>query len=669
MRLNGTFIYAQDEAQVKSEIASAMEVTADQKLQENYIPLLVWNGKLYAKKGARPELVNYAEKALEGMSSAALLGSPAVHAIVASGPQCAFHLLSNFFPSHKSSLKMVITKLTKALKGMDESKLGLYADIVPEPSRTGGFYFGAMEHMTGGRAEYITGGCCSCSGKIIGAAELDLPAMRTYTGSSNSEIKEKLSKALLEAGSKLGLNTSGSSQAEKIESMIKSIPAGNKFKKDDATHKKTCEAIAAVINDTYGQSIISPTLPPNVICQQISEFISALNSGMHTEFLTVFNSVKGIIRNLYVLNTETEEEIGYIQNGLGGSSSTDPNLLTRLDLLKIILTESNRQIGLLENIIRINLAPNEKILAGLLKDDGSKSYVDGVDIRSGTQGFGKVISDILKGVAITSSFAKRVEESLKTVGMSLDDYLKEGSINKLKSSVTDGLIGKNLSPEETSKYLKAVDLLYKNVYRNEEIAKYFKGSYEDDDYEGGADVVPKTTIERTVSDRTKIRQLIFSAFFKELQFLLNNFVIAINNLSTKVANELPISDELEGFRHSLAKINTNIVNYKGLYQALVGYYNDIKSRSIKENFLRDLMLIGSHIDTMMKMPIYSKSVQYLQAVKTPIDALTKLIDRYSEEIASKFGHGEVVGAHVLMELRLTGGAGKKGLMVELKELP
>jgi hypothetical protein len=108
----------------------------------------------------------------------------------------------------------------------------------------------------------------------------------------------------------------------------------------------------------------------------------------------------------------------------------------------------------------------------------------------------------------------------------------------------------------------------------------------------------------------------------------------------KVGEEIPLSDQLDGLRHVMQRINESLVRNKNIYYALIGYYNDAMSKSKKDTLLGELRMISSFIDTILEMPMYKASAQYFTAIQGHIKSMIDLIERYSEEIAAKFGRGE-----------------------------
>lgn len=534
-------------------------------------------------------------------------------------------------------------------KGGSELSLGGLSDRA---------YMGAVEHYfptgaySGGfdaDAAFAEGGC-GCQDRFIGADELDSTSVRDYANSTNSKTKDKIIEDILVVASKIGLKITGDKREDKIKSLLSQIPSADKFKQDPEVHKKTCIGIAGAINKIHGNTVINTSLPAEVVCQQVSEIISSLEAGMHTEFLSVYNDVRKILKNLHIIkNALKDDHLAIVERVKASDDALLPQQLTTLDdLHNILLEEIDRQISMLQNLLNITLFPTEKELANLIKDKKDiHGYIEKIDVKLGSDKFGKVISDILKGLGLTANFALLIERALKTVGITLDDYAKGTNVTKLRERITQNLMGKNLTDEQLHEYLEAADLLYRNFYRNQDIASKIEQSHKSGSsenmyagYSGGDDKYQKTVMDKRIADRKKLRNLIFNTFYKQLNDIFDRFVGSIDALSMKVGDEIPLSDQLDGFRQVLQRINESLVRNKNIYYALIGYYNDAMSKSKKDTLLGELKMVNSFIEAILDMPMYKASSQYFTSVQSHIKSMIDLIEKFSDEIAAKFGRGE-----------------------------
>lgn len=533
-----------------------------------------------------------------------------------------------------SNAKAVMSLLKAHVGSANSEKVGsadFYDDI------SGGAYPGFADNTKSGG--------CGCDRKFLGSDELDTSTVRDYANTANSGIKNAIIDEVIAAGLNLKMKITGDSQAERIKSMLSQLPTGDRIKSTDETHKQLCKGLAKAINHAHGAEVINSELPADVICQQVAEIISSLSSGMHTEFLSIYNDVHTVLKNLHILKSSLKDDHDAIVAKI--RSSDDPLLedqvATLNDLHNLILGEVDRQLSVLGNLLNVTLRPAEKELASLIKNEKDlHGYVEKINVKVGSERFGKVIADVLKNVGITANFALVIEKALKTVGLTLDEYAKNGSLSSLREKIVRNTMGKDLSDEQLREYLKAAELLYRNFYRSQDIAAAKTGS-EDTMYDGsyqGAAEYPKSALDKRISDRKKLRNLIFDAFYSQLNKYFDQLIGSIDRLTMKVGTEIPLSEQLNGFRAILQRVDMEIARNKNVYYALIGYYNDAMSKSTKETLLADLRMVSSYIDTLIEMPLYSASKQYFTEIQSQIKAITDLIDKYSDEIAAKFGRGE-----------------------------
>ncbi len=523
------------------------------------------------------------------------------------------------------------------------------ADARGRTAGTADFYSNVSPHAYIGSAQGsidagYTGGC-GCDGRFIGSDEMDLTSAAEYVNSANSKAKNQIIGELIKTASNLGIKVTGETQNEQIKSILDSM-VGKKINPQDETHKKLCRALALAINSAYGNEIINATLPAEVICQQVAELISSLAAGMHTEFLAVYNDVKKVLKNLHILKDTLKDDHDSIMLKIKEESGDTFNNLSNLNELHGILTsEIDRQIQLLSNLLNVTLLPSEKSLSKLIADKKElHGYIDKINVKVGSEKFSKVISDLLRGVGLTANFALVIESALKTVGMTVAEYAKNESVQKLREKIAQGLMGKTMNDEQLHEYLKAAELLYRNFYRSNDIAKTLTGAYDLDpaEFTGGDEKFYKSAIDRRVADRKKMRDLIFTTFYRKLNGIFDQMIVAIDHLTMKVGTEIPLSDQLDSFRQVLQRIDESIVRDKNIYYAMIGYYNDALSKSKKNEFVSNLKMVLSYIESITEMSMYASSKSYFIAVQEQIKAIITTIDQYTDEITAKFGRGEDV---------------------------
>ncbi len=676
---NGKPIYSRDLAMVNAKISNGQYVLVESVMNmpedhEMFLTLYddsgsVLGGKKYAKRlsGFKHWYITHSASIVRNIAAQTSIPEAnvtriiylALPVLIDMGKETAKHIVEAELGAGSSkTINVVIDRLAESLRvklpetNMMNVSLGrsayvgsseFYQHVDPSAYLGAVQKFGALD-MPG--AEYA-GGCDCEDGRFIGSDELDISTVKDYANSVNSQAKSKIIDEILAIGAQLGFKITGDDQPSRIKSMLALLPTT--FKSGDTVQAGVCNKIASAINRIHGNEIIKLSMPPEVICQQVAEIVSSLSAGMHTEFLAVYNDVRRVLKNLHILKNALKDDHDAIMLRVkdSGDALLPPQTTTLSDLHKILTDEIDRQIQMLSNLLNVSLVPAEKDLAALLSSKKDiHGYIDKIDVKIGSDRFGKVISDILKGLGLTANFAIVIEKALKTVGITMQEYAKSESLQKLREKITNGVLGREFDETQLHEYLEAAELLYRNFYRNQDIAAITKTGqgemfqYPGGEYEGGVDKYQATVMDKRVADRSRLRNLIFNTFFKQINASFDSFIGNLDILTMKVGTEIPLSEQLNSFRHVLQRVNENLIRSKNIYFALIGYYNDAMSKSKKDELLGELRMVSSFIDSIVEMPLYASSKHYFTAVQQQIAAIIALIDRFSDEIASKFGRGE-----------------------------
>ncbi len=513
-------------------------------------------------------------------------------------------------------------------------------------------------YISGSDEDTVEGGC-GC--KYIGSMETNTIA--DYENSRNSKSKAQLVDSIIEAIAKLGVKVESGDRKTQLKSVIAQLPIGDKIRASDANHKKTCMNIAASINKIYSSKVIDLTMPPAVVCQQTAEILSSLDGSMHAEFVAIYEDVRRVLSNLHQMKDFLTRAWEQMQQKL--KDTADPAFISSVtqfgDTHKIIVSEMDRQIMMLENLIGVHLEPADKDLAVLInRKKDIHGFIEKINEASpGSKAFSEVLAQILKGASLTAEFAMVIERALKTVGMTVADYTAEKNLNKLQERVARGLVGTKMDDDTLHNYLEAAELLVRNFYRSQDIAEVLsrahsvsgsdemtdiEGSYGDgvygghgDGVYGGDDVYKTSALDKRVKDRLRMRNLIFNAFYRQLNEHFLQFVSSLHVISNKMGTEIGMSDQLDGFRAALSRINMNLIRSTNVYYALCGYYNDANSKSKRDEIIGEFKLVASFLEAIIESPQYRSSQQLFSATLGHIKSILAMIERYSTEIATKFG--------------------------------
>lgn len=537
--------------------------------------------------------------------------------------------------------------------------------------------------ITGSFDGSISGGNdCPCSAGWVGRGEMTLDTLIDYSDTLNATIKDKIIDAFVNAiTSILGAKIEGKTREEKIKSIFSIIPSPDKFNASDTNYVKVAKLLAGEINKIYGKKIINITDDVKAVYRQVAEVLASLASGMHVEFLQVANEIRTTIRNLQTLIGMTKETVNELRRQAAVSSASNDTKVQQLSTaLDAIIEEARRQLLMQQNLLNSVIQPTEDNMIQLLRNNKDVYHVI-KDINQNKFDKGSILSQIIgaiKGYAVTASVAFLINSALKTVGLTMEQYANEKSTGELYENVYKAIKEHGDNSENLHKILEASELLYKNFPHRVDIKQTFdiskdmdnefvvgKGEDAFEGFEGGAidydSNVRESPIETQIKDQKRLRAIVFETFIRNLGDLCAKFKGSIDAISPKLGNQIPLSDQLDGFRSILQKINMEMLNNRNIYQALIGYYNDALSKSKRDSFIADLKMVNNYVDTIVEMSMYKDSAQLFRDIQLHITAIIALIDRFSEEIASKFGRGEVACVYVEEDItgkgEISGGAG------------
>jgi len=482
------------------------------------------------------------------------------------------------------------------------------------------------------------GGGCRCGG----AEGLSASSVREYAASLNSTAKNKLADELLQqlnqmVGGKVPTDTP---REEKIKALLDLIPR-NKITSAPADGiVKVCDLMAKHINKVYGD-VIDMGAAPHVKCQQVHEILASLSHGMHAEFLAVHKDIQHAMANLEVLRSTLNEAKKGVDDVINKNTDMNAQTANLRGLQDMITNEMERQMTMLQNLLNITLTPAEKSLMEMIKGtDLLKTNINDIGEDKNNMGFKRNVADILTGFGTTAAFATLIDNALKTVGLTIDQYEKDTNAQKLDQLLAAGL--KNHSGDAAYNFLAAGALLRNNLGNRHEIAQRIqalkKGSSE-----GGADF-EDSAIDRRVKTMKATKGLIFKAFYDGITSMFYRLTENLNVMANKIGTEIPFSNELDGANDVLRRIADSLggdglagVTRKNVWYSLIGYHNDALSRSRRDQVLNDLKMLDRYFASISESATYQSTAHHFKEIRSVLAAIVELIDKYSREIAAKFG--------------------------------
>lgn len=442
-----------------------------------------------------------------------------------------------------------------------------------------------------------------------------------------------------------------------ISQLNKAIPSpstnGRSWSSKLGKQTATCRQLARIINNRFGYSkgtgIINVDGTAEEICEQVSEIMRSLFTGMHTEFLMVRNDAERLLRNIKVLDTALKRNFDAINSKLAAAGASDANEdvagATKIlrDTHAMIMAERERQELMLGNMLNIVVEPHEVDMAKILKSSRDyKGLVRGIKAIPGTRKFGEKVAYALSGIGSVAAMANSVNKALKELDISVGEWAKEQDLGDLKQTVYSKIQGKLDAPvDKLDKYFKAANVLFRYHYNNDDIVNELKGKRgADEDCTQGGDVEPVAKVgglkvSKKIEKRSKIRRQMLIAFNQQISARLDNFHRLVESLAQQIGTDrVPTSDDMHEFVRALELIPP--IHERNTYYALSGYYRDIMAKEERESFVSAVKNLLSKIDRLLKNSQYSGLSQF-KSMKADWESVLRTIEDFSAKFDQDFG--------------------------------
>lgn len=500
---------------------------------------------------------------------------------------------------------------------------------------------------------YVEGGVL---GGALGGAPTKYDNLKDYADSAHAMAKEELIRSIAEdLADSLKLDVKFARDA-KIEDVVKKMkeqiphPSNKKSLKANAQlQEKLCQRIASSINKRYDAEIVSKDDNPEEVCRKVSELLYSLFNGLHSEFLEVSGDISRILSNLRILQQYVDGAHKKLMDDLQKANDSQESVEMKYmkDLYEKISQEIHRQMRLLENLTDSVIGPLNKSLIKLLEDNKDfTGLVQDMEGLVGTAQFSDRLANLLLGMNAVAHSAELVNDALKKLGLSLNEYKEVKGLKELQDKVYD-LVQDKSKQEDAAKLMAAAEILYKNDMDKDEIVEHLekkKGGYfggdsfadmsdemtkknvNDSPFKGRV-AAKRQSINKQVEQKQKFRKLLFRDFNKKLKSHYQRISASLTKLSKKLGNEIELSENLNMFLKQLVLFKASQPNSRqDLYVALTGYKNTTESNYQKYQFLENLRQMSETLELLMK----EKNGDNFKPIKKAMDDMVKLVDDFND---------------------------------------
>ena len=510
-----------------------------------------------------------------------------------------------------------------------------------------------------------SGGSSSGGCGYFGGDKDDDPilSIKDFSQSRAFETKDQVIKQLAKALSSVGINVNENDDADTIvKALVSQIPNpknGKTFSSDAESQAKVCKAVATALNDVFTpfatkteDKLIDPSLGTVEMCRLVGEWAHSFSIGVNTEFLAVHASVKNALRAVVMYDGVMSQLWSKIQDKI--QLDDDRELSPLIEVYNRAQSERRRQELLLNNILHTNLDPADRELANAIADDSKQNIlIKKLGLRPGTTEFADTLAMAISGLGTAASIAQRVNKALKTVGMSINEYLSGKDYkefqNMLDSKFEELMMNKkNLNSKEIHKFLKAAATIRDSFdHKNDSRFKNALNGRQDnitggDDDDVDDDGAPKTSIGKMVKEFNDEKKTIITEFTLRMSKNYEELLIPVKAMSRKLGTEIPVTDKTDVLRDSLVRLSEMYDGHQKIELALIGMYKTASDRERKARYVNNLRALAVACSSLMDNTLYSSVSSYFAQLKEAISKIQKTIDYFSDIITSKYG-GEIAG--------------------------
>jgi len=478
--------------------------------------------------------------------------------------------------------------------------------------------------------------------------------LENYANSVPSKSKEYLIRSIAKHATdvlKIKANVSQDGDLldiiEKLKKVLPDPSNGRNIKTDSKVHKDVCKKLGTAINKAFDNNVVNLNESSESICLKVSQVLNSLTSGLNNEFVGVSNDISKIVKNLNVLQDHMDNIYKKLSNETPNSSMIE-------DLYKSISKEIKKQHAHLAGLVNGVIGPTRISLINLLESGEMPGLSSDMKAIAGTRAFSDRISHTLYNSGNVSHAAYLVNDALKQIGMSLNEYKNANSLKKLNSNMFDNMVKNKPSSNEINKMISAYTILLNNDLSHDDIVDYLskKGGFniyggDDvldelnsesfaeligenlyDDYDSafkGRKHADKKSIGRTLRKRAIFREKLFSTLNEQIKSKYTTIIMNLYKIGKKLGSEIKISNNIRMFIKQLDYFEKTQPDRYNLHKALSGYRTDVKSEYIKHDFIKALELVVN-ISAICDAEVGGG---YFKDITNSINGLLKVVDDFN----------------------------------------
>ena len=344
-----------------------------------------------------------------------------------------------------------------------------------------------------------------------------------------------------------------------------------------------------------------------------------------------------------------------------------------------IMLEFDRQLGILQSVLKVSIKPTQNNFVELLKKNSDFTILaETLGVTYGDETASDRLALVFTNLSDVSILSDKVKQALKELNISLSDYKNIKNSKELSDalySVFKNFNKKNLKSQDLTTILEAMSVLKTSQGSHDEIVKALSGgkrkksdspsssssSSSDENvggrYEGGAydkeiGRQSKNRLKSNLSNRVTIYEKTMKELYKNFMNQINNkfksLVVLIDMLSNKVGSEIVYDDDLKDFIKMFLGFNENISNEK-IFYSLINLDNTVAGKELRNRFVDTL---GKIIDASKKLnnyPVFKNITSELSLLQNDIDTMSDTVINLKKAEEEKTGSSDFMWTNKLVD--------------------
>ena len=438
-----------------------------------------------------------------------------------------------------------------------------------------------------------------------------------------------------------------------------------------------------------------------MVLKKIKNGIKKTNDG----YYNLSNLIQTKIQNLDALKQMLEKTFNRIYDiaKQDTNQSIDKENIRSVQI-KIML-EFDRQLSILQNILKVNIKPTQKDLIDLLKKNADFTTLsETLGVAYGDETASDRLALVFTNISDVKILANKVKDALKELNISFSEYKNIKNSKELSTSlysVFKKFNKKKLdSSSDLNKILEAMTILKNASSDHDKIVKLLNSkqgrgdnssshsshssdssdssdsndssSESDEEYRtpskidkkeeiNGGDYSKeigrqsKTRLKSSLSKRVQIYQKtmkeLYKTFMNQINGKFKSLVAIIELLTSKVGSEISYDDDLKDFIKMFLGFNENINNEK-IFYSLINLDNTTSGKELRNRFLDNLDKIVLASEKLHNYSIFKDITKELKSLKELIETISDTVinlKKSEEKNDNKEGSGDFMWTDNIVE--------------------